>query len=99
MTRRGRAELVERARALARLSLVGRDPGELMPPVVPLDELLAPPVPAVTEEGIGWDPQRGELWFAGETAEALLLELEGAGAARRRGRGAGAARDRPGAPT
>src|SRR5262249_55336581 len=26
--------------------------------------------------GIGWDPQAGELWFAGEAAEALLLELE-----------------------
>src|SRR5207244_749132 len=24
----------------------------------------------------GWDPQRGELWFAGETAEAVWLELE-----------------------
>jgi len=24
----------------------------------------------------GYDPQRGELWFAGETAEAVLLELE-----------------------
>jgi chromosome segregation protein len=43
---------------------------------VPRDELLASPVPAVTEDGIGWDPQRGELWFSGETAEALLLELE-----------------------
>ena len=33
-------------------------------------------MPAVTEDGIGWDPSRGELWFAGETAEAVLLELE-----------------------
>src|SRR5581483_10597693 len=24
----------------------------------------------------GWDPRRGELWFAGETAEAVLLELD-----------------------
>ena len=30
----------------------------------------------MTEDGIGWDPGRGELWFAGETAEAVLLELE-----------------------
>jgi chromosome segregation protein len=30
----------------------------------------------VTPEGFGYDPQRGELWFAGETAEAVWLELE-----------------------
>ena len=45
-------------------------------PVVPKEELLASPVPAVTAEGFGYDPERGELWFAGETAEALLLELQ-----------------------
>ncbi|MGZ4388978.1 MAG: AAA family ATPase, partial [Gaiellaceae bacterium] len=28
------------------------------------------------EDGIGWDPGEGELWFAGETAEAVLLELD-----------------------
>ena len=45
--------------------------------------------PAVTPEGHGYDPQRGELWYAGETAEALLLELQHAAqGARRRGRGA-----------
>ena len=44
--------------------------------MVPIEELLASAVPAVTAEGIGWDPVRGELWFAGETAEAVLLELE-----------------------
>src|SRR5262249_11198170 len=33
-------------------------------------------VAAVTDDGIGWDPARGELWFSGETAEALLLELD-----------------------
>ena len=32
-------------------------------------------------EGHGYDTERGELWFAGETAEALLLEMD----ARRRG--------------
>jgi chromosome segregation protein len=30
----------------------------------------------VTKEGFGYDPASGELWFAGETAEAVLLELE-----------------------
>ena len=30
----------------------------------------------MTDEGFGYDPQRGELWFAGEAAEAVLLELE-----------------------
>src|SRR5579884_393902 len=59
------------------LVLVGRDPRSLAGlPVVPREELLRSPVPAVTEDGIGWDPQRGELWFAGETAEAVLLELD-----------------------
>jgi len=32
---------------------------------------------AVTQEGHGYAPARGELWFAGEAAEAVLLELEG----------------------
>jgi chromosome segregation protein len=77
----GALELVERVRAAGLGSvvvLVDRDPRELVRElrVVPLGELLASPVPAVTEEGIGWDPIRGELWFAGETAEAVLLELE-----------------------
>ena len=45
-------------------------------PVVPLSGLLAATGPAVTEEGFGFDPDRGELWFAGETAEAVLLELD-----------------------
>jgi chromosome segregation protein len=73
--------LVERARAAGLGSLVvlvGRDPTELVAqlPVVPKEDLLESPVPAVTSEGYGWDPQRGELWFAGETAEAVWLELE-----------------------
>ncbi len=78
----GRAlELVERAREAhlgSLVVLVGRDPRELVRelPVVPLDRLLDSAVPAVTEDGIGWDPERGELWFAGATAEALLLELD-----------------------
>src|SRR4051794_32969540 len=72
-------ELISKAQAAGLGSvfvLVGRDPRELANlPVVPRDELLASRVPAVTEDGIGWDPQRGELWFAGETAEAGLLGL------------------------
>ena len=30
----------------------------------------------VTREGFAFDPARGELWYAGEAAEAVLLELE-----------------------
>jgi chromosome segregation protein len=58
--------------------LAGRDVRELVAelPVVPKAELLSSRVPAVTSDGYGYDPQRGELWFAGETAEAVLLELE-----------------------
>ena len=73
-------ELVERASALGLGSvivLVGRDPRELVDvPVVPRAQLLASKVTAVTEDGLGWDPERGELWFSGETAEAVLLELD-----------------------
>ncbi|HEY5295050.1 MAG TPA: AAA family ATPase, partial [Gaiellaceae bacterium] len=59
------------------LVLVGGDPRALASlPVVERDALLASKVPAVTADGIGWDPVRGELWFAGETAEAVLLELD-----------------------
>ncbi len=58
--------------------LAGQEPQALLRDyaVVPLDALLDSPVPAVTPEGFGYDPARGELWFAGETAEAALLELE-----------------------
>jgi chromosome segregation protein len=77
----GALALLERARETGLGSLVvlvGRDPAQLVArmPVVAKEELLASPVPAVTPEGYGYDPQRGELWFAGETAEALLLELQ-----------------------
>jgi chromosome segregation protein len=68
-----------RARGLGSLHvLVGHDPAELVARyrVVTLNELLGSPVAAVTREGFGFDPSRGELWFAGATAEALLLELE-----------------------
>ena len=58
--------------------LVGRDPRQLVAdmPVVPLRELLSSTVSSVTAEGFGYDPGRGELWYAGETAEALQIELE-----------------------
>ena len=46
-------------------------------PVVALDALLDVSAPSVTAEGFGYDPARGELWFVGETAEAVLLELHG----------------------
>jgi chromosome segregation protein len=74
--------LLARARAAglgSLLVLVGRRPHDLVAalPVVPWEELLVSTVPAVTAEGYGYDPGRGELWFAGETAEAVLLQLEG----------------------
>ena len=72
--------LAERARAagLGSVIVLTRDPRELVRelPVVPKEELLHSQVPAVTPEGFGYDPQRGEIWFAGETAEAVWLELE-----------------------
>jgi chromosome segregation protein len=77
----GAFALLERAATLGLGQLrvlAGRDPHALVAelPVVEKDELLASPVPAVTREGFGFDPSRGELWFAGETAEAVLLELD-----------------------
>ena len=73
--------LLERAReaGLGSLTvLIGADPQALVAslPVVPAAELLAQTRPAVTAEGFGYDPARGELWFAGETAEAVLLEQD-----------------------
>ncbi len=57
--------------------LIGRDPAELVRelPIVPKERLLASRGPAVTVEGFGYDPGRGELWFAGAAAEAVQLEL------------------------
>ena len=73
--------LLERAAAMGLGSLVvvaGRSPRDLVAelPVVERDELLASTTPAVTAEGFGYDPRTGELWYAGETAEAVLLELD-----------------------
>jgi chromosome segregation protein len=72
--------LAERARAagLGSVVVLTRDPAELVRdlPVVSKEELLYSSVRAVTPEGFGYDPQLGEIWFAGETAEAVWLELE-----------------------
>jgi chromosome segregation protein len=59
----------ERVEPLDGISVVGRE------------ELLGATGPAVTREGHYYDPQRGVLSFTGDTAEAVLLELE----AQRRG--------------
>ncbi|HET7744980.1 MAG TPA: AAA family ATPase [Gaiellaceae bacterium] len=73
--------LLERARSEGLGSLVvlaGRNPSELVDamPVVVLERLLEARVPSVTAEGFGYDPERGELWFSGVAAEAVLLEME-----------------------
>ena len=70
--------LLQRVRAAGLGSLAGRSPQELVAeyPVVPLAALLDVTTPSVTPEGFGYDPARGELWFVGETAEAVLLELQ-----------------------
>jgi chromosome segregation protein len=44
--------------------------------IVEKDRLLEATELSVTREGFAYDPQRGELWYAGEAAEAVLLELE-----------------------
>ncbi|MHB8643243.1 MAG: chromosome segregation SMC family protein [Gaiellaceae bacterium] len=69
--------LLERAREAGLGSLtVLISPAEPDLPVVEKEALLSSTVAAVTRDGFGYDPARGELWFAGETAEAVLLELE-----------------------
>jgi len=80
-TPEGGLALLQRARAAGLGSLTvlaGRAPHELVSefPVVQLDALLDVTEPSVTSEGFGYDPARGELWFVGETAEAVLLELQ-----------------------
>ena len=49
---------------------------DALPVVAARGALLTVRAPAVTAEGFGFDPARGELWFAGETAEAVLLEMD-----------------------
>lgn len=68
-----------RERGLGNLTVLVR-PGEFRPldgiQVVPREQLLASAGPAVTPEGHFYDPARGVLTFTGDTAEAVLLELE-----------------------
>jgi chromosome segregation ATPase len=68
-----------RGRRLGNLTVLVR-PGAFEPldgvDVVPREELLAASGPAVTAEGHFYDPSRGVLTFTGDTAEAVLLELE-----------------------
>jgi chromosome segregation protein len=70
-------KLLERARAagLGNLGVVvgGASQNE---PIVEKERLLEATELSVTREGYAYDPQRGELWYAGEAAEAVLLELE-----------------------
>ncbi len=62
-------------------SLVAGDPAALRLLdgvwLVPGERLLdATHGTVITAEGHGYDAERGELWFAGETAEAVLLEMD-----------------------
>jgi chromosome segregation protein len=75
-------KLLERARS-AGLGNLGVVVGEAQfeAPIVEKEQLLEATELSVTREGFAYDPKRRELWYAGEAAEAVLLELE----ARRRG--------------
>jgi chromosome segregation protein len=68
-----------RGRGLGNLTVLVR-PGRVEPldgiDVVAPEALLAATRPSVTLEGHYYDPQRGVLSFTGDTAEAVLLELE-----------------------
>ena len=70
-------DFLEQARA-AGLGNLGVVIGGAKPeaPIVEKDELLRATELSVTREGFAFDPARGELWYAGEAAEAVLLELE-----------------------
>jgi chromosome segregation protein len=65
-----------RRRGLGSLTVVVGEPALDEFVIVDEEELLSVDRLAVTRDGIGFDPERGELWFAGEAAEAVLLELE-----------------------
>ena len=71
-------ELVREARrrGLGSLTVVVGEPALDDFGIVDEEELLSVERLAVTRDGIGFDPERLELWFAGEAAEAVLLELE-----------------------
>ena len=64
-----------RARGLGSLHVVVDDRVDEFE-IVERDELLGRDGLAVTREGVAYDPARREVWFAGEAAEAVLLELE-----------------------
>jgi len=64
-----------RARGLGSLHVVVEDRVDEFA-IVERDDLLAQTGLAVTREGVAYDPDRREVWFAGEAAEAVLLELE-----------------------
>ena len=70
-------ELLEHARAagLGNLGVVveGATPKA---PIVDKERLLEAGELSVTREGFAYDPHRQELWYAGEAAEAVLLELD-----------------------
>jgi chromosome segregation protein len=70
-------KLLEQARA-AGLGNLGVVIGGAAPraPIVGKERLLEATELSVTREGFAYDPARGELWYAGEAAEAVLLELE-----------------------
>src|SRR6266516_1796748 len=70
-------QLLEQARA-AGLGNLGVVVGGVSPaaPIVEKERLLQATELSVTREGYAYDPVRGELWYAGEAAEAVLLELE-----------------------
>jgi len=73
----GGLKLLEQARA-AGLGNLGVVLGGAKPeaPIVAKEQLLESTELSVTREGFAYDPARGELWYAGEAAEAVLLELE-----------------------
>ena len=64
-----------RRRGLGSVTVIVDDAVEEFSIVEP-GELLAQSGLAVTRDGVGYDPARREVWFAGEAAEAVLLELE-----------------------
>jgi chromosome segregation protein len=71
-------QLVRRARSagLGSLTVVVGERPPVQFTIVDEDELLIAETLSVTRDGIAFDPERRELWFTGEAAEAVLLELE-----------------------
>jgi chromosome segregation protein len=64
-----------RAAGLGNLSVVVGS-ARIDAPIVDKEHLLEARELSVTREGFAYDPEKGELWYAGEAAEAVLLELE-----------------------